>query len=279
MISASIVTYQNKPEVLARTINCYLDASKSESLFVIDKSPDDSARALCEHPSIQYTFNNQNVGFGKAHNQIIKQVVGKSKYHLVLNPDIYFEKDTIKELIDFMEANEEVGLIMPKVLYPDGRLQPLGKLLPTPHQILVRRFLCRFKKMHQRVNYKYEMQFTGYDSIAEVPFLSGCFMLIRTEVFEKVGAFDERFFLYFEDTDLSRRIHQQYKTIYYPKVKVYHVHEHWQQRDKKRLLQGMKSAIQYFNKWGWINDPQREIINNAAHTKFKLNGYKWNFKY
>jgi hypothetical protein len=279
MITASIVTYENKPEVLSKTIQCYMDANKSGNLFVVDNSPNDSARSICTHPSIRYIFNNRNVGFGKAHNQIIKQVANNSKYHLVLNPDVYFEKETIQELVNFMEANEEVGLVMPKVLYPDGRLQPLCKLLPSPHQILVRRFLCRFKTYHQKVNYEYEMQFTGYNTITEVPFLSGCFMLIRTEVFKKIGAFDERFFLYFEDTDLSRRIHQHYKTIFYPKVKVYHIHEHGQQRDKKRLLQGMKSAIQYFNKWGWIVDPQRERINNAAYAKFMLNGYNWNFKY
>lgn len=279
MITASIVTYQNKPEVLSRTIECYLEACPNNELFLIDNSPDDTARALCTHPTIRYTFNNKNVGFGSAHNQAIKQVLGASRYHLILNPDVYFDKSVIGELVDFMERNPDVGLIMPKVLYPDGRLQPLCKLLPTPQQILSRRFLSGLKSVQQKINYQYEMHFTGYETITEVPFLSGCFMLIRTEVFEQIGTFDERFFLYFEDTDLSRRIHQRYKTIYYPSVQVYHIHEHGQKHEKKLLIQGMKSAVQYFNKWGWLFDDEREKINNNAFTKFKLNGYKWNFKH
>ena len=277
MISASIVTYKNNPDVLTRTINCFLEATPEAPLFIIDNSPKDTVRSLCTHPSVQYIFNNENVGFGRGHNQVITKNRNTEKYHLILNPDVYFDKRVIRELVNFMEANEEVGLIMPKVLYPDGRLQPLCKLLPTPQQILARRFLCRFGGLQSKINYSYEMQFTGYDKIAEAPFLSGCFMLIRSEVFKKVGVFDERFFLYFEDTDLSRRIHEQYKTIYYPNVEVYHVHERGAYRDKKLFIQGIKSAVQYFNKWGWFNDAQREIINKTAFNKFKLNGYQWNF--
>jgi len=273
MLTASIVTYRNSSAILSKTIESYLAATPDSRLYVVDNSPNDRARAFCEHPDVEYIFNNSNVGFGRGHNQIIKNIIGKSKYHLVLNPDVYFDKHVITELINFMESNPNIGLVMPKVLYPDGRLQPLCKLLPQPHEIIVRRFFCRFKNLYSRINYHYEMQFTGYDGITEVPFLSGCFMLIRTEVLQKVGLFDERFFLYFEDTDLSRRIHQHFQTLYYPRVEVFHYHESGLNKKKKNLWLGLKSAIQYFNKWGWFNDPAREAINRKILIHHRVNGY------
>jgi GT2 family glycosyltransferase len=273
MISASIVTYKNNPESLAKTIASYLAATDQSPLYVIDNSPTDSARSICTHPSIQYIFNNANVGYGTAHNQALKKSLEQSKYHLVLNPDVFFEPQTIKELISFMEKNPDVGLTMPKVLYPDGRLQPLCKLLPLPHQLITRRFFTRFEKMQQRINHEYEMLFSGYESLAEVPFLSGCFMLLRMETLKDVGLFDERFFLYFEDTDLSRRIHEHSRTVYYPGATVYHVHERGAHKEPKLLLAHIKSAIQYFNKWGWFFDTRRTMANRKVLIKYRVNGY------
>ena len=277
MLTASIVTYRNSSKILSKTIESYVAATDSR-LYVVDNSPSDKARSLCIHPQVEYIFNKDNVGYGRGHNQVIRNIIGKSKYHLVLNPDVYFDKHVIAELVNFMESNPNIGLLMPKVLYPDGRLQPLCKLLPKPHQIIVRRFLSGFKGLHQKVNYHYEMQFTGYEGITEVPFLSGCFMLLRTEVLKKVGLFDERFFLYFEDTDLSRRIHQHFQTLYYPRVEVFHFHESGLHKKKKNLWFGFKSAIQYFNKWGWYTDPAREEINKKILVHHRVNGYSKQIK-
>jgi GT2 family glycosyltransferase len=273
MISASIVTYKNNPASLARTIASYLEATDQNPLYVIDNSPTDSARSLCTHPRVEYIFNSVNVGYGSAHNQALKKTIMLSKYHLVLNPDVYFEPHIIKDLISFMEKHPEVGLCMPKVLYPDGRLQPLCKLLPLPHHLITRRFLNGFDKILQRINYEYEMQFSGYEEITDAPFLSGCFMLLRMEALKHVGFFDERFFLYFEDTDLSRRIHERYRTVYFPQTKVYHVHEQEAHKRRKLLLAHIKSGIQYFNKWGWLIDKSRDDANKKILVKYRVNGY------
>jgi GT2 family glycosyltransferase len=274
MISASIVTYNNNPAVLARTIDSYLSATNGGKLYVIDNSPNDSARALCSHPSIEYWFNTSNLGYGRAHNIAIKKEIDKSRYHLVLNPDVYFSKNVVNDLVEFLEVNDDVGLVMPKILYPDGRLQKLCKLLPKPHELVARRFLKSFDKILAQINYEYEMHFTGYESVTEVPILSGCFMMLRMDALKEIGLFDERYFLYFEDTDLSRRVHQRFKTIYFPHVQVYHVHGRGLHKDYKLLLAGVKSAIQYFNKWGWLTDTHRDEINRAILTKYKVNGYK-----
>ncbi len=216
--------------------------------------------------------NNKNIGFGKAHNIALRQTIDENiKYHLVLNPDIYFEEGVLEELYDFMEKNPDVGLVMPKVLYPDGKIQYLCKLLPTPLDLFGRRFLNKgpLKKYIEKRNEIYELRFTGYNKIMEVPYLSGCFMFIRTEVLKKVGLFDERFFMYLEDTDLSRRIHRVAKTIYYPYVHIYHEHQKGSYKNLKLLKIHIESAIKYFNKWGWFNDSEREAINRKTLEKLK----------
>ena len=104
-------------------------------------------------------------------------------YHLVLNPDIYFETGVIEELFEYMENNKNVGNVMPKVLYPDGKLQHLCKLLPTP-KIWLGRFIATytpFLPYFERENNKFEMKFADFNEIFEVPYLSGCFMFLRTE--------------------------------------------------------------------------------------------------
>src|SRR6478752_3011056 len=105
MISASIVSYKNKPDVLARTIESYLLATDSGKLYVIDNSPTDTARTICNHPRIEYIFNPSNSGYGRAHNIAIQESIHKSKYHLVLNPDVAFDQNVIRELVTFMENN------------------------------------------------------------------------------------------------------------------------------------------------------------------------------
>lgn len=272
-LNVSIVLYQNSLVQLKRAINSVLSTKLDVKLYLIDNSPADSLKILSElNPRIVYIFNNANLGFGKAHNIAIKETLKKGvPFHLIMNPDIYFDKGVLEELYSFIEKNKDIGLVMPKVLYPDGRIQYLCKLLPTPWDLLGRRFLSKslFKKYIEKRNETYELRFTGYNKIMEVPYLSGCFMFIRTEVLKKVGLFDERFFMYLEDTDLSRRIHRVAKTIYYPYVHIYHEHQKGSYKNLKLLKIHIESAIKYFNKWGWFNDPERETINRKTLEKLK----------
>jgi hypothetical protein len=273
MITASVVTYKNKPEILSRTIESYLAATDHARLYVIDNSPTDEAKKICQHPLIQYIFNGANMGYGKAHNIALRESLKESKYHLVLNPDVYFDSHVVKELITFMEKNTHVGLLMPKVLLPNGTLQRLCRLLPVPHQLILRRFFPFLRKTVAHMMHEYEMRFTDYETIENVPFLSGCFMLLRSEALQKVGFFDERFFLYFEDADLSRRIHEHYQTLYYPHVSINHFHERSSYKELKAFLHHVNSALNYFNKWGWFTDTRRSAINQDILIKYRVNGY------
>ena len=147
-----------------------------------------------------------------------------------------------------MELNREVGNIMPMVKYPNGEIQYLCKRLPTPLDLFLRRFYP-FRKVIEKNNYKYELRETGYNKIMNVPILSGCFMFIRSKIFNEIGMFDERYFMYMEDFDLNRRIHEKYKTIFYPNVEIIHNHAKESFKNKKMVVAHLKSAIKYFYKW------------------------------
>ncbi len=270
-INVSIVLYKNNKNLVKKIISSCIYSFLINKIYLIDNSPLGTSNCLTILDSrIEYIFNNANLGFGKAHNIVLKKSIEKSiPYHLVLNPDVYFEKGVLEELYNFMESNKTVGLVMPKVLYPNRDIQYICKLLPTPLDLFGRRFLNfgPFKKIIEKRNKVYELRFTGYDKIMEVPYLSGCFMFIRTEVLKKVGLFDERFFMYLEDTDLSRRIHRVAKTVYYPHVHVYHEYGKGSYKSLKLLYYHIKSAIKYFNKYGWFFDKERQEINKRILKK------------
>lgn len=270
-LSASIVVYKTDRSQLRQVIDCYLKSVDSGHLMVIDNSPTDQLRQMCNSPRIDYLFNGQNLGYGKAHNIALRRSIDHSKYHLVLNPDVYFEPDTLQKIIRFMESHPQAALVMPKVFSDKGELQMLCKLLPTPLNLATRRFFP-FQSWFQKLNNTYEMKSTGYDHVMNVPFLSGCFMFMSTSALKQVGLFDERFFLYAEDTDLSRRLHERFQTLFFPGAEIQHVHARGSYKDFWLTLQNLKSACQYFHKWGWFFDADRKAINQRAQMQVELAG-------
>lgn len=109
-------------------------------MYIIDNSPDDTIRQWYNDPRVEYIYNNANIGFGAAHNIIMRDISKLGKYHLVLNPDIRFENGVLEKLYHFMEENPNIGNCMPRIVYPDGNLQYLCKLLPTPRDWIIRCF-------------------------------------------------------------------------------------------------------------------------------------------
>lgn len=272
-LNGSIVLYHTDENIAARAIKSFLQSNLSRTLFLIDNSKKDGLRKLEKLDSrIKYIFTGKNLGYGKAHNIALKRSIESNvKYHLILNPDVYFEKGVLEKLYEFMEANSDVGLVMPKMLYPDGSLQYLCKLLPTPFDLFRRRLLNFdvFKKLNEKRNFIFELRFTEYKEIMDVPFLSGCFMFIRTEVLKQIGIFDERFFLYLDDTDLSRRIHKISRIVFYPYVHIYHEWGRGSYKSFKLLFYHIKDAFSYFNKWGWVFDKERVLINRSILEKLE----------
>ncbi|MFH1440792.1 MAG: glycosyltransferase, partial [Candidatus Omnitrophota bacterium] len=117
-IVGSIVAFKNSKEGIRKAIDSFLDSGLNTYLYVIDNSPTDDLREVCVFKNIEYIFNNNNLGFGAGHNIAMRKAAGKTKYSLILNPDVYFNQGTLEQLFDFMEQNQDVGLAMPKVLYP-----------------------------------------------------------------------------------------------------------------------------------------------------------------
>jgi GT2 family glycosyltransferase len=267
-ITGTIVLYKNERTILLGAINSFLDTSLQVKLFLVDNSPTDELKNIITDSRIEYIHNPSNPGFGTSHNYAIKKSLTLSKYHLVLNPDIYFENNVLKELINYLEKNKNIGVIMPKILYPDGSNQYLAKLLPTPFDFIIRR-LIPFKTFKEKVAYKFELRRSNYTQIIDVPFLSGCFLIFRTKVLDRVNGFDEHIFMYTEDIDICRRINnEKYRSVFYPEVHVYHDHEAKSFLSFKIFRVYLKSAIYYFNKWGWFYDNERKEINKKTLLQF-----------
>lgn len=155
---------------------------------------------------------------------------------------------------------------MPKIVYPNGDVQHLCKLLPTPFDLIARRFIPKrfLSKYRERFNPKIE------NREVVMPYLSGCFIFLRVSALRRVGLFDERFFMYGEDLDLSRRMYARYKTVYYPKVTVTHAHRAESYHSRKMLKVHIQNIIRYFNKWGWFFDSERKQINREIAQQLSL---------
>lgn len=268
MITASIVTYHTNPDELRRLLRD-IEESPITKIYIIDNSETDELREVAqEFPKARYIYSIVNVGYGKGHNVGINRSIRKGfKYHIVINPDVYWSGDIITPIFNYMETHPEVGQLMPKVFYPTGETQYLCKLLPSPKNLLFRRFLP--DSLIKKMDNQYEMRWTGYDKIMEVPVLSGCFMVLRNDILKKTGGFDDRFFMYAEDVDLCRRIGSLSKTIFFPEVAIYHEYDKGSYHNKKLLKMHIHSIIQYFNKWGWFFDSYRKKHNKACIEAIK----------
>lgn len=262
MITASIVSYQHSTSEIRKVMDCVLGSSV-DKLFIIDNSSHDRLRELEEVSERVRYIHSMNRGYGAGHNIAIRESLELgATYHVVVNPDIYFEKGTLEKLIDFMDNHQDVGQIMPKVFYPNGDLQYLCKLVPTPMDLIFKRFMpssITKKRLH-----KFQLRFTGYDKIMNIPYMSGCFMFFRVSALQDIGLFDERFFMYPEDIDITRRMHEKYKTIFYPHVSIIHAHAAASKTNTKMLKIHILNMIKYFNKWGWFYDSKRKNINKAV---------------
>ena len=268
-LSASIVVYKTDVKVLQRAVESFQNSTLSGSLTIIDNSPADTLREICTKWGTHYIFSATNLGYGSGHNIALKESLENARYHLVLNPDVYFEIDTLENLYEFMEERPQAGWVMPCVKDPDGKLQMLCKLLPSPLNLFTRRFFPH-TTWSKELNERYELKSSGYQRVMNVPFLSGCFMFLRTSALREVGLFDERFFLYAEDTDLSRRMHQRFETLYCPWAEIVHLHERGSYKNVKHTLLNLKSAVQYFTKWGWLIDSERELVNRRVEQSLKV---------
>lgn len=267
--TSCIVMYQNDIAMLERAITSILSVDTIDKLFLIDNSPTNYLQKLANHHKIEYIHNPLNPGFGSSHNVAINRAFELgAKMHFVINPDIYFEEDVITPMVEYMSNDSSIGMIMPQILNLDQTVQNLPKLLPTPFSILLRK-IKKPTKIYNNFIKRYELRDVDTRKIYNTPILSGCFTLLNLEAIKKVGSYDDKYFMYFEDWDLSRRVHKYFKTIYFPNVSVVHEYESGANKNRRLFKIYINSALTYFNKWGWIFDSDRKIMNKQALDQFK----------
>jgi len=264
-ITASIVTYKTDKSELSRVLRCMLQETFALTIYVVDNSPTDDLKELVgDFNNIVYVHNPNNPGFGAAHNTAINKAMKTgSHFHFIVNPDIYFEGEVISKMVQKMRKDSSIGMLMPCILNPDGSTQFLPKLLPSPLHILWRKIQWPERRFQRFID-DYELRKLSRQDTINVPILSGCFTLLNLEAIKNVGFYDDTFFMYFEDWDLSRRMHQKYKTLYFPEVAVFHEYHSGANHNMKLFEIFLRSAYHYFTKWGWFIDKERKAINRKV---------------
>lgn len=272
MLTSSVVLFNTPRMQISRLFKSVFDSKCVETFYIIDNSPNDKWRILEKEyagaaeaagTKIRY-IHNENLGYGASHNLAMHEAIeAGAKYHAVLNPDVYFEQNVLAQLACFMDANTDAAYVLPRVEYSDGELQYLCKLLPTPTDLIFRRFLP--KSWGKKRDDRYCLKASGYDKVMNPPCLSGCFMFMRLSILQKNNIFfDDGYFMYCEDFDLIRRLHRVAKTLYYPAVKIVHDHARESYKSRAMLWAHIKSAVRYFCKWGWCFDRERGEMNRRC---------------
>ena len=266
--TACIVTYNTKQEELRKIIGCFQKVGLRFKLWISDNSEKDGLREFVEgflDDRIEYIFNNSNDGFGAGHNVVIRKLVSgevESEFHLMVNADVFFEENTIEKIMEYMRENKNIGQIGPKIYGTDREVTKSCRLLPSPVNLIFRRFLP-VKSVVDKLDYDYEMKWYDYKEIIDV------LIFVRTDVLKEIGGFDKRYFMYMEDYDLCRRIGQKYRIVFYPEVQIIHEHGKASYKSRKMMMMHVKSAIKYFNKWGWFFDKERKEKNRECIKKYK----------
>lgn len=245
----SIVTHNSERifNVLTNLIEVAEDIG-SCVLSVFDNNSNQAYKnKLLEYESrVDLFFSDENRGFGYGHN--FNLLTANEEFFLVFNPDVVIDKSILIDMMNSL-ANDEAGMLVPKVVFSNGEAQHIIRSRFTVFDWFVRRVPTGnvFKK---RID-DFECVNLPEDRKSYVNLSSGCFMLLKSEVFKAVNGFDNRFFMYLEDYDLCRRVNQVSKIVYVPDYTVIHFWERASSKSPKMFLAHLNSIAKYFNKWGW----------------------------
>jgi len=263
-IVASLVIFKHKYENIKPVLFSLLAEESISKVVIVDNGAYCSWLHTFSHKKAEIIIRRTNRGYGAGHNTVFARYAHAAKFILVCNPDINFNAGEIDKLYRFC-LYHEVGFSTPKVIYPDGTLQHCCKLLPSPFQLFIRRFLSCLADL---VNRDYELHRADYSRPFFAPSVSGCFMLISRQVLKDIQGFDPRFFLYLEDVDLSRRVCETTHSVCYcPDAVVVHESQRRSYANIRFMCYHIVSAIRYFNKWGWFFDKGRKQLNHRCLSK------------
>ncbi len=265
--SATIVTYRPDIPVLQRSV-ASLAAAVSRArdvglvsdavLYIVDNGPAEALGPIAEATKsfatagkLEILHGHGNVGYGRANNLVLPRL--ESDAHLVMNPDVELDRDTLVAAIEELQVDARIGAVAPAVRGPLGERQYLCKRYPSVWVLFLRGFAPEFmRRWFSAPLDRYEMRDLADDKPAvPVPLASGCFMLMRTAIFRKVEGFDPRFFMYFEDYDLSLRIGRHAHVAYVPQARIVHYGGEASRKGLKHVGWFMRSAWKFFATHGW----------------------------
>jgi GT2 family glycosyltransferase len=267
-LSVAIVTYRCDAALFQRALRSLaaaVSAARAQGhlgpvrVHVIDNGPDD-ARAALETAlgawdgasgALEVHRGHGNIGYGRANNLVLPRL--DSTVHLVMNPDVELAPDALAAALGALHAHPEVGLIAPAVRGDDGACQFLCKRYPSVWVLFLRGFAPRaLRSRFEAAIGDYEMRdVIGERFLEGVPLASGCFMLLRTALFRQLGGFDPRFFMYFEDYDLSVRLAREASIAYVPEVRIVHHGGEAARKGWRHVAWFVASAWRFFSRHGW----------------------------
>lgn len=261
MLTASIVTYKVDLDELGRALEPLVDVA--DHIYVVDNAREERIEEFCRrYASVTYVPHD-NKGYGAGNNAAIRSAMELgADYHLVMNSDLVFGANDLKRMVEYMDSNPHIGLLHPRIVGLNGEDQYTVRLLPTPFDLIVRRFMPKGAFRSRRRQYL--LQDADHNCEFDAHYVQGSFMLLRISALREVGLFDERFFMYPEDIDLSRRMAERWRVTYYPGATVTHAHRAASYASLRMLRIHMANMVRYFNKWGWFRDPARKEANRQT---------------
>ncbi len=237
LVSVIIISY-NSQDFIKKCIESILkNMPGNGEVIVLDNASLDRTVEILKRfgNKIHLIESGENLGFAKGSNKAAQKA--KGDYLFFLNPDTEMMNPSLEELVSFYKSHSNAGVVAPRLIMPGGKIQPSVKKLPTIWGAL-REYILGEKKA-------YSEYAPVRESAVEVEMVYGAAMLVKKDLFDSLGGFDERFFLYYEDADLCRRIHEIGQKVYYfPKVSIKHlVGGTKSSKDKYKL--NRESAIKY----------------------------------
>lgn len=222
------------------------------AVVVNDHQPGEAVEQL-ESNADCFLINKDNPGYGRAVNRLVLRLGQLPPYIGVLNTDLSWEAGAFDTLLGWLRQHPDVSLALPQILDEDGTSQKLCKQHPTVLGLFSRRFVPDWFKPTwlKRYDNWYVMSDQNYQEVFEANYLSGCCMLICSDSFCRSGGFDERYFLYLEDADLTRTLARYGRCVHLPVASVTHGWGRGNYRNMRLMAVNLSSAWHYFRKWGW----------------------------
>ena len=246
-----IIPHRNRKALLEKCLASIPAAATTLSyeVIVIDNGSKDGSREMIQRhfPDFSLLENEKNEGFSRATNQGLQ--VAQGNYLLCINNDTTLSPNSLKQLVSFMETHPEAGVSGGKIFNPDGSIQPSARAFPRLENALFNRssFLSQlFPK--NRFSRRYLLSDWNHETVREVDWISGSFFLIRRALLEKIGLFDERFFLYCEDVDYCLRAKEAgYHVFYVPEARMIHA-TRYSERTFDTLFHHHQSMHRFYKK-------------------------------